>query len=71
MALGQVPPSQGGAVSGKAVYAAQCASCHGVFAAGRVRPPLSGANFLAKWGGHDLSELKGLISGTCPTAPTS
>ena len=66
IAMGQVPPTQGGAISGKAIYAAQCASCHGVSLQGGSAPPLTGANFLAKWGGRDLDELRGLVASTMP-----
>ena len=65
-ALSQVPPTQSGAENGKAVYAAQCAACHGATLQGGSAPALSGAGFLAKWGGHDVSELRGLISSTMP-----
>ena len=66
VALSQVPPSQGGAVSGKMVYDAQCGACHGTTLQGASAPALSGSNFLAKWRGRDVGELRTLIAQTMP-----
>jgi PQQ-dependent dehydrogenase (methanol/ethanol family) len=65
-AVSQVPSTAGGAISGKAVYDAQCASCHGASLQGASAPALSGANFQAKWRGKDVGDLRKLITATMP-----
>jgi PQQ-dependent dehydrogenase (methanol/ethanol family) len=66
VALSQVPATQSGAENGRAVYAAQCAACHGAALQGGSGPALSGESFVKKWGGHDVSELRALIASTMP-----
>ena len=65
-ALSQVPSSQSPTAAGKAVYAAQCATCHGAALQGGSGPSLSDTNFQAKWAGHDLHDLQSLIGATMP-----
>src|SRR5690606_30388113 len=44
--------------AGAAVYAVQCAACHGAEAQGSsIGPPLKGSAFLGKWGGAPLDRL--------------
>ena len=58
---------------GKAVYADQCASCHGAtLAGGDVAPPLSGSAFLNNWNNTSAGDLFDRISTTMPqSAPGS
>lgn len=58
---------------GKAVYAEQCASCHGAtLAGGDVAPPLSGSAFLNNWNNTSAGDLFERISSTMPqSAPGS
>ena len=58
---------------GKAIYAEQCASCHGAtLAGGDVAPPLSGSAFLNNWNNTSAGDLFDRISTTMPqSAPGS
>lgn len=50
--------SQEQADRGKALYARECASCHGAeLSGGEEAPPLTGAAFLADWNGLTLGDL--------------
>jgi len=43
---------------GRALYAKECASCHGsTLSGGETAPPLTGAAFLANWSGLSVGEL--------------
>lgn len=54
------------AARGAAIYATQCASCHGGSLEGSQAPPLAGAAFLGRWHQQPLSELAGKIRHTMP-----
>jgi mono/diheme cytochrome c family protein len=58
---------------GKALYADQCASCHGAtLAGGDVAPPLSGSGFLNNWNNTSAGDLFERIHSTMPqSAPGS
>ena len=51
---------------GQAVYAKQCASCHGSMAEGLQGPPLVGDAFRSIWRTQPLSALAGKIRNTMP-----
>jgi mono/diheme cytochrome c family protein len=54
------------ATRGKAVYADQCAACHGDMLEGVVGPPLAGADFLADFAGSSAGDLIIKIHGSMP-----
>lgn len=54
------------AESGRTVYAARCAVCHGRSLAGGLGPPLSGATFVDRWDDMPLADLVGKIRNTMP-----
>ena len=54
------------AARGQALYAKQCASCHGDTAAGLQAPPLVGDAFRGNWRAQPLSALAGKIRNTMP-----
>ncbi|MGE3511434.1 MAG: PQQ-binding-like beta-propeller repeat protein [Vicinamibacterales bacterium] len=55
------------ATSGKQLFDQQCASCHGSsLDNGEFGPPLSGEEFLQKWGNHPLDEVFDVMSMTMP-----
>src|SRR5690606_36621646 len=54
------------AARGQAIYAAQCASCHGEDLTGAQAPPLVGDPFVANWNDQPLSALAGKIRNTMP-----
>lgn len=58
---------------GSAVYARQCASCHGAtLDDGEFAPPLKGDAFLRKWGGRNGAALRDYVASTMPpSAPGS
>lgn len=58
---------------GSAIYARQCASCHGAtLDDGEFAPPLKGVAFLQKWGGRNGAALRDYIASTMPpSAPGS
>jgi S-disulfanyl-L-cysteine oxidoreductase SoxD len=57
---------------GSAVYARDCATCHGPALNGAEAPPLAGADFLAEWYGYDAGDLFERIRSTMPvTGPGS
>jgi mono/diheme cytochrome c family protein len=57
---------------GSAVYARDCATCHGPELNGAEAPPLAGAEFLAEWYGYSAGDLFERIRGTMPvTGPGS
>lgn len=59
--------TQAQASAGSTVYENQCASCHGRALAGTTTaPPLSGGNFLDRWGDRPVNELHGEIRETMP-----
>jgi len=46
------------ATRGKAMYAQECASCHGTeLTGGEMAPPLAGGEFLAGWDGLTIGDL--------------
>jgi mono/diheme cytochrome c family protein len=51
---------------GQALYAAQCAPCHGPALAGAAGPPLTGAAFLRTWDRRPLIDLVDKIQNTMP-----
>ena len=53
------------AVRGQAVYAENCASCHGPTLGGAQAPPLTGDDFMRVWGGP-ASDLVNKIQNTMP-----
>lgn len=61
--------SAGQATAGKTLFDQQCAACHGsALDNGEFGPPLSGEEFLQKWGNHPLDEIFDLITLTMPPA---
>jgi len=55
------------AEAARAVYARNCAACHGAdLAGGQFAGPLKGSAFLAKWGGLPLSGLYAYIHSSMP-----
>jgi alcohol dehydrogenase (cytochrome c) len=55
------------AQAGAAIYAAQCAACHGAEAQGSsIGPSLKGAEFLGKWGGVPLDRLFAYMRSSMP-----
>jgi len=62
----------GQALRGEAVYQLHCASCHGTrLDNGPMAPPLTGAAFLAKFGGRGLDHLQSVIRTMPPADPTA
>jgi len=56
------------AARGQALYAEECAKCHGEsLSGGDDSPELAGANFISRWKGKKVSALFTLISKTMPT----
>ena len=56
------------AARGKALYAEECAKCHGEnLSGGDDSPELAGANFMSRWKGKTVSALFALMSKTMPT----
>lgn len=53
---------------GGAVYARDCAACHGPTLNGGEAPPLAGPDFLAEWYGYSAGDLFERIRGTMPVA---
>ena len=51
---------------GEAIYARECASCHGPTVKDGQAPPLAGEAFLAEWNGHSVGDL---FERTCRTMP--
>jgi mono/diheme cytochrome c family protein len=54
------------AARGQAIYASQCASCHGSSLQGAQAPPLAGDPFVSRWNRQPLSDLAGKIRHTMP-----
>src|SRR5262245_39777434 len=55
--------------AGKAIYGEQCSSCHGSnLDNGEFGPPLSGEEFLQKWGNRHVDEVFDFISRMMPPA---
>ena len=54
------------AARGKEAYADRCASCHGPALEGKIAPPLTGDEFMAKWGGKTFRDLFDQIRATMP-----
>ncbi|MBW8747797.1 MAG: PQQ-binding-like beta-propeller repeat protein, partial [Acidobacteria bacterium] len=53
--------------SGAALYAANCAGCHGARLQGAGEaPPLAGSSFMAAWGGRSVDELYNLVKASMP-----
>jgi mono/diheme cytochrome c family protein len=55
------------AARGQALYAAQCASCHGPMLDGAQGPPLAGAGFVSNWQSRSLADLANKIRNTMPS----
>lgn len=53
---------------GEAIYARECASCHGAKLKGGEAPPLAGAGFLSVWYGYSAGDLVERIRQTMPPA---
>jgi mono/diheme cytochrome c family protein len=52
---------------GAALYATNCASCHGLgLTGGESAPPLTGGEFLSNWGGLTVGDLFERIRGSMP-----
>src|SRR5256714_8860606 len=53
--------------AGRALYAANCAACHGpeLKGAGEA-PPLAGSTFIAAWGNRSTEELYNLVKASMP-----
>ena len=52
---------------GAALYAEQCASCHGLtLNGGEMAPPLTGGEFMSNWNGLTVGDLFGRIRTTMP-----
>ncbi len=54
------------AARGQAIYAKQCASCHGDKLEGAQAPPLAGESFVSGWQAQPLAELASKIRNTMP-----
>src|SRR4029077_8084406 len=52
--------------SGRALFQARCASCHGTDLGGGEGPQLAGANFIVAWGTRTARELVNVIRTTMP-----
>ncbi len=60
------------AEAGAALYAAQCASCHGAELAGTpTAPALAGPAFVGRWGRRDAASLLSLIHSSMPPGGNS
>lgn len=69
-ARAQVPFTVSQATQGRAVYARECAACHGNDLTAGTAAPLKGREFLEKWstGGRTLRDLFHLMRTTMPSA---
>ncbi|MBW8749641.1 MAG: cytochrome c, partial [Acidobacteria bacterium] len=67
LALEQGPFTAEQARSGRALYVANCAACHGpeLKGAGEA-PPLAGGTFMAAWGNRSTNEFYNLIKNSMP-----
>jgi quinoprotein glucose dehydrogenase len=52
---------------GKAIYAEQCAKCHGETLGGGDAPDLAGSEFVGRWKGNNVGAIFDLIHKTMPT----
>jgi alcohol dehydrogenase (cytochrome c) len=53
--------------AGRALYAANCAACHGeAMTGGQFATTLKGAQFLAKWGGVPVGDLEAYVRSSMP-----
>jgi len=60
------------AKAGAAIFAAQCAVCHGQKLDGVSAPPLAGSDFIGKWSGQTAGDLRDVIATQMPlTSPGS
>jgi len=67
IALDNGPFSADQAQAGRALYAANCAQCHGARLQGAGEAPaLSGATFIAAWGNRSTDELYNLVKASMP-----
>jgi mono/diheme cytochrome c family protein len=56
------------ATRGQAIYAEECAKCHGEnLSGGDDSPELAGASFMGRWKGKSVGALYALMSKTMPT----
>jgi len=54
---------------GEAIYAEQCASCHGLtLNGGEMAPPLTGGEFMSNWNGLTVGDLFDRIRTTMPAS---
>lgn len=60
------PYTQGQAVAGRAIYAANCVSCHADDLSGGQGPQLAGSSFLAQWGERTAGDLIGYMQANMP-----
>ncbi len=60
------PYTQNQAAAGRALYQANCVSCHAADLSGREGPQLAGANFLAQWGDRTAGDLIKYMQSTMP-----
>ena len=67
LALDNGPFAADQAQAGRALYAANCAQCHGARLQGAGEAPaLSGATFIAAWGTRATDELYNLVKASMP-----
>ncbi|MCK9285912.1 MAG: PQQ-binding-like beta-propeller repeat protein [Rhodocyclaceae bacterium] len=64
--LAFVPLAGLAASSTKAVFAANCAACHGAKLGGALGPPVSGKAFQEKWAAKGAEALLGFVASTMP-----
>jgi alcohol dehydrogenase (cytochrome c) len=67
LALENGPFVQDQAQAGRALFAGNCAACHGPALQGAGEaPPLAGTTFMAAWGGRSTAELYNLVKASMP-----
>jgi mono/diheme cytochrome c family protein len=60
------------AKAGATIFVAQCSQCHGVKLDGESAPALAGADFMSKWSGQTVDDLRDIVSTQMPlTSPGS
>jgi len=67
VALEEGPFTMAQATAGRALYAANCAACHGAQLRGAGEAPaLMGSSFMAAWGSRSTEELYNLVKASMP-----